>query len=176
VHWQRGATTLVGFFIYFVADLEVRAKEGKKLASINQLLQNKGNQVWSVNPDDTVLKALETMAEKNIGAVIVLEADGTLCGIFSERDYARKVVLNGRSSQSTPIRDVMTSEVYYVRSHDSVERCMALMSDKRFRHLPVLDEDKQVLGMISIGDVVKTIIAEQKLLINHLEDFITGTR
>lgn len=146
------------------------------MASINQLLQNKGNQVWSVNPDDTVLKALETMAEKNIGAVIVLEADGTLCGIFSERDYARKVVLNGRSSKTTPIREVMTSEVYYLRPQDSVERCMALMSEKRFRHLPVLDENKQVAGMISIGDVVKTIIAEQKLLINHLEDFITGTR
>lgn len=132
--------------------------------------------MWSVGPDDTVLKALETMAEKNIGAVIVLEADGTVCGIFSERDYARKVVLNGRSSHNTPIRDVMTAEVYYVRPQDSVDRCMSLMSEKRFRHVPVLDENKQVLGMISIGDVVKAIIAEQKLLINHLEDFITGTR
>lgn len=146
------------------------------MTSINQLLQNKGNHVWSVAPDDTVLKALGIMAEKNIGAVIVLEADGTVCGIFSERDYARKVVLNGRSSKSTPIRDVMTSEVYYVRPQDSVERCMSLMSDKRFRHLPVLDDKKQILGMISIGDVVKAIIAEQQVLINHLEDFITGTR
>jgi CBS domain-containing protein len=146
------------------------------MASINQLLLNKGNQVWSVNPDTTVLEALNTMSEKNIGAVVVLEDDDTVCGIFSERDYARKVVLNGRSSKKTPVRDVMTSEVYYVRPQDSVDRCMTLMSEKRFRHLPVLDENKQLLGIISIGDVVKAIIAEQQVLINHLEDFITGTR
>jgi CBS domain-containing protein len=148
----------------------------KKLASINQLLQNKGQQVWSVSPDHTVLEALKTMSEKNIGAVVVLEEDNTLCGIFSERDYARKVVLDGRSSSDTPVRDVMTSEVYYVHPQDSVDRCMTLMSEKRFRHLPVLDDNEQILGIISIGDVVKSIIAEQKLLINHLEDFITGTR
>ena len=146
------------------------------MASINQLFLNKGKEVWSIGPDATVLQALELMAAKNIGAVIVLEADNTVCGIFSERDYARKVVLNGRSSKSTPVRDVMTSEVYYVRPQDSVDRCMALMSEKRFRHLPVLDDDEQLLGIISIGDVVKAIIAEQQLLINHLEDFITGTR
>jgi len=146
------------------------------LTSINQLLQNKGNQVWSVSPDSNVLEALKTMAEKNIGAMVVLETDGTVCGIFSERDYARKVVLDGRSSENTLIRDVMTSEVYYVRPQDSVDRCMALMSEKRFRHVPVLDDDKALVGIISIGDVVKTIIAEQQVLINHLEDFITGTR
>lgn len=146
------------------------------MASINQLLQNKGQQVWSVSPDHTVLEALKTMSEKNIGAVVVLEEDNTLCGIFSERDYARKVVLDGRSSSDTPVRDVMTSEVYYVHPQDSVDRCMTLMSEKRFRHLPVLDDNEQILGIISIGDVVKSIIAEQKLLINHLEDFITGTR
>ena len=146
------------------------------MANINQLLQNKGQQVWSVSPDHTVLEALRMMAEKNIGAVIVLEEDNTLCGIFSERDYARKVVLDGRSSFDTPVRDVMTSEVYYVHPQDSVDRCMTLMSEKRFRHLPVLDDNEQILGIISIGDVVKSIIAEQKLLINHLEDFITGTR
>lgn len=146
------------------------------MASINQLLLNKGKQVWSVSPDNTVLQALELMNAKNIGAVIVLEGDDTVCGIFSERDYARKVVLNGRSSKNTPVRDVMTSEVYYVRPQDSVDRCMALMSEKRFRHLPVLDDNEHLLGIISIGDVVKAIIAEQQLLINHLEDFITGTR
>lgn len=159
-----------------MTELRISAKEGKKLASINQLLQNKGNQVWSVSPDNTVLEALETMAEKNIGAVVVLEPDNTVCGIFSERDYARRVVLNGRSSEDTMIRDVMTGEVYYVRPQDSVDRCMALMSKKRFRHVPVLDENEQLLGIISIGDVVKAIIAEQQVLINHLEDFITGTR
>ena len=116
------------------------------------------------------------MAEKNIGAIIVLETDGTVCGIFSERDYARKVVLDGRSSEKTLVREVMTGEVYYVRPQDSVERCMALMSEKRFRHVPVLNDDEELVGIVSIGDVVKTIIAEQKLLINHLEDFITGTR
>ena len=157
-------------------DPGVSAKEGEKLTSINQLLQNKGNQVWSVSPDSNVLEALKTMAEKNIGAMVVLETDGTVCGIFSERDYARKVVLDGRSSENTLIRDVMTSEVYYVRPQDSVDRCMALMSEKRFRHVPVLDDDKALVGIISIGDVVKTIIAEQQVLINHLEDFITGTR
>ncbi len=146
------------------------------MASINQLLQNKGFQVWSVSPDNTVLEALKTMAEKNIGAIIVLESDGTVCGIFSERDYARKVVLAGRSSETTLVREVMTGEVYYVRPQDSVDRCMALMSEKRFRHVPVLNEDEELVGIVSIGDVVKTIIAEQKLLINHLEDFITGTR
>lgn len=146
------------------------------MASINQLLQNKGFQVWSVSPDATVLEALKTMAEKNIGAIIVLESDGTVCGIFSERDYARKVVLDGRSSEKTLVRDVMTGEVYYVRPQDSVDRCMALMSEKRFRHVPVLNDDEALVGIISIGDVVRTIISEQKLLINHLEDFITGTR
>ena len=146
------------------------------MASINQLLQNKGFQVWSVNPDNTVLEALKTMAEKNIGAMVVLETDGTVCGIFSERDYARKVVLDGRSSEKTLVREVMTSGVYYVRPQDSVDRCMALMSEKRFRHVPVLNDDEELVGIVSIGDVVKAIIAEQKLLINHLEDFITGTR
>ncbi|MCZ7668638.1 MAG: CBS domain-containing protein [Chloroflexi bacterium] len=145
------------------------------MATITQLLQNKGQDVWSVAPDDTVLQALELMAEKNIGSVIVLE-DDAVCGIFSERDYSRKVVLNGRSSKTTPIRDVMTAEVYYVRPQDSVDRCMALMTEKRFRHLPVLDDDKKLVGIISIGDVVKAIITEQQVLINHLEDFITGTR
>ena len=132
--------------------------------------------MWSVSPDDTVLTALKKMAEKNIGAIIVLEADGTVCGIFSERDYARKVVLDGRSSEKTLVREVMTSGVYYVRPQDSVDRCMALMSEKRFRHVPVLNDDEELVGIVSIGDVVKAIIAEQKLLINHLEDFITGTR
>jgi len=146
------------------------------LASINQLLQTKGYQVWSVGPDNTVLEALGIMAEKNIGAIVVLESDGTVCGIFSERDYARKVVLDGRSSEDTLIREVMTGEVYYVRPQDSVDRCMTLMSKKRFRHVPVLNDDEELIGIISIGDVVKTIIAEQQLLINHLEDFITGTR
>ena len=146
------------------------------MASINQLLQTKGYQVWSVGPDNTVLEALGIMAEKNIGAIVVLESDGTVCGIFSERDYARKVVLDGRSSEDTLIREVMTGEVYYVRPQDSVDRCMTLMSKKRFRHVPVLNDDEELIGIISIGDVVKTIIAEQQLLINHLEDFITGTR
>ncbi|NHZ71975.1 MAG: CBS domain-containing protein [Aquificales bacterium] len=146
------------------------------MTSINQLLQNKGSQVWSVSPDNTVLEALKTMAEKNIGAVVVLESDGTMCGIFSERDYARRVVLDGRSSENTLIRDVMTGEVYYAHAQDSVDRCMALMSEKRFRHVPVLDDNKQLIGIISIGDIVKTVMAEQQVLIDHLEDFITGTR
>jgi CBS domain-containing protein len=145
------------------------------MATINQILQTKGSQVWTVGPEATVFEALERMAEKNIGAVVVLD-DGELCGIFSERDYSRKVVLNGRSSRKTAIRDVMTTNVYCVHPTDSMDAAMALMSGKRIRHLPVMDDNEQLMGIISIGDVVQAIISEQKILINHLEDFITGTR
>jgi CBS domain-containing protein len=112
------------------------------------------------------------MAEKNIGAVVVLD-DGQLIGIFSERDYARKVVLLGKSSRTTPIAEVMTSPVISVRSEQSVDKCMRLMTDKKFRHLPVVDGN-QLVGIISIGDVVSAILNEQETIINHLEDYITG--
>ena len=142
------------------------------MTSVNQILQGKGHQIWSVAPDTTVYETLELMAEKNIGAVVVLD-DGQLIGIFSERDYARKVVLRGKSSRTTPIAEVMTSPVISVRSEQSVDKCMRLMTDKKFRHLPVVDGN-QMVGIISIGDVVSAILNEQETMINHLEDYITG--
>ena len=141
---------------------------------VNQILRNKGQQVWSVAPDDTVYDALALMADKNIGAVLVME-DEQVVGIFSERDYARKVVLRGRSSRDMPVSEIMTSEVISVRPDLHVEKCMALMSDKRIRHLPVMANDRLV-GIISIGDVVKTLISDQEIIINHLEDYIMGKK
>jgi len=145
------------------------------MTTISQLLQNKGTAVWTVTPEATVFAALELLAEKNIGAVPVVE-NGRLVGIFSERDYARKVILHGRSSRHTPVRDVMTGEVFTIHPQEDMKRCMTLMTDKHIRHLPVLDQDEQLIGIISIGDVVKAIIAEQQVLIDHLQDYITGVQ
>lgn len=138
---------------------------------VKQLLEQKGYDVWSVGPDDSIFEALQLMAEKNIGAVLVTEG-GKLTGIFSERDYARKVILLGRSSRDTAVREAMTSRVFAVRPDQSVEGCMALMTDKRIRHLPVMRDD-EVIGVISIGDVVKALISQQANTIQHLEDYIT---
>ncbi len=138
---------------------------------VRQVMQKKGGQIWSVSPDDTVFKALELMAEKNIGAVLVMEGD-ELRGIFSERDYARKVVLLEKSSKTTPVRDIMTARVFYVTPQESIDDCMGLMTEKRIRHLPVLENDR-VVGVISIGDVVKEVIAMQASTIEHLESYIT---
>lgn len=141
---------------------------------VKQILNQKGRDVWSVPPDATIYEALELMAEKNIGAVLVME-DDALVGIFSERDYARKVVLQGRSSRETPVREEMTEEVICVRPDQSVEGCMSLMTEKRIRHLPVLEGDS-VAGVISIGDVVKSVISQQANTIEHLENYITTGR
>lgn len=138
---------------------------------VRQLLDEKGYDVWGVRPETTIYKALELMADKNIGAVLVMEGD-TLAGIFSERDYARKVALAGKSSRTMAVREAMTEQVFGVRPDQSVEGCMGLMTDKHIRHLPVF-EDGQVIGVISIGDVVKGIIKEQATTIHHLEDYIT---
>ncbi|MFQ5863762.1 MAG: CBS domain-containing protein [bacterium] len=138
---------------------------------VNQLLQTKGHEVWSVTPDTSVYQALKLMADKNIGSLLVLEAD-KLIGIFSERDYARKVILKGKASKNTVVREIMSANVVYIRPDQSVEECMALMTDKRVRHLPVLDGEK-VIGIISIGDVVKAIISEQEFMIKQLENYIT---
>jgi CBS domain-containing protein len=140
---------------------------------VSQILQGKGNQIWSVSPDATVYETLELMAEKNIGAVLVLEDDQS-SGIFSERDYARKVILQGKSSRQTPIVEVMSSPVISVRPGLSVDKCMRLMTDRKFRHLPVVTDEGQLVGIISIGDVVNALINEQEIIINHLEDYITG--
>ena len=141
------------------------------MATVSDILRGKGQDVWAVAPEATVLSALQLMAEKGIGAVMVLE-DGRVRGIVSERDYARKVVLQGRSSANTPVREIMTGRVFAVTPTHSVEDCMSLMTEKRIRHLPVMDEDKLV-GVISIGDVVKMMLAEKSVIIDQLTNYIT---
>lgn len=139
---------------------------------VEQLLADKGRQIHSVRPDQTVLEALEALAEHNIGALAVVE-NGRLAGIFSERDYARKVILQGRASRDTLVQDSMTADVITVSPADNMRVCMTLMTDKRIRHLPVLDGDRLV-GMISVGDVVKAVMAEQRFLIEQMESYIRG--
>ncbi len=140
------------------------------MKTVQQLLESKRYSVVSVAPSSTVLDALKVMADKEIGAVIVIDAEH-LAGIFSERDYARKVVLQGKSSKDTPVREVMTERVVCVRPEQSIEDCMGLMTDKRIRHLPVL-EHKKVIGVISIGDVVKEMLSEKEFVIKQLESYI----
>ncbi len=136
------------------------------MKTVGELLQAKGHDTWSIAPDATVHEALELMAEKDVGALMVIDA-GKLVGIISERDYARKIVLKGRFSKETPVREIMTEKVIYVGADDTIEACMVLMAEMRLRHLPVFDGDR-LIGVISIGDVGKVIIAEQKLKIEEL--------
>ena len=143
------------------------------MKTVAQLLRTKGHEVLSVAPETAVFEALRLMAEKNVGAVLVLEGD-SLVGIFSERDYARKVILKGKSSKETLVREIMSSYVLYVRPEQTIDDCMALMTGKRVRHLPVLEEERRVVGVISIGDVVKDIISEQEFMIEQLQNYITG--
>jgi len=142
------------------------------MITVRQLLKNKPADLWSVSPETSVYEALELMAEKDIGAVLVLE-DGELAGIFTERDYARDVILKGRLSKTTSVAELMTEVVCYVRPEQTIEDCMALMTDKRVRHLPVL-EDERLIAIVSIGDVVKKTISEQEFTIQQLENYITG--
>jgi len=142
------------------------------MTTIKQVLDGKGHGVLTVQPDDTVLHALEQMASQNVGAVIVTKNDAPV-GIFTERDYARSVILKGRSSPTTPVRDVMSSEVIFVRPEQTVDECMAIMTDKRFRHMPVLQGGKLV-GIVSIGDLVKSIIDQQEFTIEQLKGYIGG--
>ena len=142
------------------------------MRTVTQLLRTKGQGILSVSPETPVFNALQVMAEKNVGALLVVERE-ELVGIFSERDYARKVILKGKSSKDTPVREIMSSHVLYVRPEQTIEDCMALMTDKRVRHLPVL-EHGQLVGVISIGDVVKALIAEQQFIIEQLQNYITG--
>ena len=143
------------------------------MTTIAQLLNAKGNQIWSVEPKATIFEALEIMSEKEIGALLVME-DGKLMGIFSERDYARKVILKGKSSKETPVGELMTKKVFYIDPQKTINDCMAMMTAKRIRHVPVI-EDNQVMGIVTIGDVVNQIISEQEVTINHLENYITGS-
>ena len=137
---------------------------------VRQLLDGKGRQVFAVAPGAAVLDAIRTMAERHVGALLVMEGE-KLSGIVSERDYARKVILMGRSSADTPVRDIMTAAVITVQPETPVEKCMQIMTERRVRHLPVI-ENGRVVGMVSIGDLVKAVIAEQQQQIEQLESYI----
>lgn len=139
---------------------------------VKNLLQKKGTEIYSVSPDETVYDAIQMMADKDIGALVVMNG-AKLEGIISERDYRNKVILMGRTSKSTTVNNIMSDKVVCVTPDDSVNLCMQLMTDKRIRHLPVLDNDKLV-GVISIGDVVKSVIENQKGEIDSLRDYIAG--
>ncbi len=140
--------------------------------NVRQLLQGKGTEVWSVAPGESVFHALERMAEKNVGALVVLEGDA-LVGMFSERDYARKVILHGRASRDTAVRDIMSERVVTVGPERTVADCIASMTEHRIRHLPVV-EDGRLIGLVSIGDVVKAIMQDQSFLIDQLQSYIQG--
>lgn len=142
------------------------------MMTVKEILDAKGRQVWTIGPDAKVLDALKLMAEKEVGALIVFERDRVV-GVLSERDYARKVVLEGKASKDTPVKDIMTSPVYGVHLENTAEECMGLMTGKHIRHLPVCENDK-LLGIISIGDVVKSIMTDQKVTIENLQNYIMG--
>ncbi len=142
------------------------------MRTVQQLLDEKGHDIESIHPDGSVFDAIQKLANANIGSLIVIEDDRPV-GIFTERDYARNVILQGKSSPTTPVRDIMTTRVIYARPEQTVEECMAVMTEKHIRHLPVL-RDEKLAGMISIGDLVKSIIADQKFTIEQLEQFIHG--
>ena len=142
------------------------------MISANDLLKGKGNQIFSIHPEASVFEGLQLLAEKDIGALLVIH-DGHLVGIFSERDYARKVALRGKNSTSTPISDVMTDRVITIKADQSLSDCMAIMTEAHIRHLPVF-RGEQIIGVISIGDVVKAIISQQEFVIEQLENYIAG--
>jgi CBS domain-containing protein len=142
------------------------------MTTVRDILKEKGSQVWTIGPDQTVYEALSLMAEKKIGALVVRDGQKTI-GMLSERDYARKLILKGKASKETPIRDIMTSRVCYISQDRTVDECMALMTDKSIRHLPVIEND-ELMGIVSIGDVVKSMISEREFIIERLESYITG--
>lgn len=143
------------------------------MTTIKQVLEKKGHDVWTIDPDESVYRALEEMAAKNIGALVVIEK-GDPVGIFTERHYARNIILKGRSSPRTPMRDVMVANFIYARPEQTVEECMVVMTEKRIRHLPVLHEGRLV-GIVSIGDLVKSTIDHQKFTIEQLVHYISGS-
>jgi CBS domain-containing protein len=142
------------------------------MLTVNSLLESKGRQIWSISPAAWVYEALSLMAQKNIGALLVVES-GQVVGVISERDYARKIILKGKTSTNTPVHEIMTSQVISVTAGQSIEYCMELMTERRIRHLPVYTGE-QLVGVISIGDVVKALISEQEFIIEQLENYITG--
>jgi CBS domain-containing protein len=148
--------------------------KGQSMKMVSHILQKKGSNVWSINSEAKIYDALKLMAEKEVGALLVLD-EGKLVGIISERDYARKVALQGKSSRDAIIKEIMSDRVIYVNQTSSVEDCMALMINKRVRHLPVFDND-HLIGIISIGDVVKEVLDEKEFVIDELVRYITGRR
>jgi CBS domain-containing protein len=144
------------------------------MTTVCHLLAQKGDEIWSISPDDSVFDAVRMMADKNIGALVVIE-DGRLVGIITERHYARNVVLKGRTSPQTRVKEIMRTNVVYVRPDHTVEQCMAVMASKQVRYLPVIDDGK-LLGILSIGDLVKSIIKDQEFAIEQLGHYIGGTR
>lgn len=143
------------------------------MKTLKQMLAGKHRPLAAVAPSDSVFHALTVMAQNDVGALLVLDGE-QLVGIFSERDYARKIILQGKSSKETLVRDIMSDRVAYVTPSATLDECMALMTEKRFRHLPVLNEDNSIAGMISIGDLVKETISSQQFLITQLERYIAG--
>jgi len=143
--------------------------------TVFSILRNKGYDVYSISPDSTVFEALKVMADKGVGALLVMDGDKVV-GVMSERDYARKVVLLGKSSKEAKVKEIMSDKVIYIHPYRTAEECMALMINKRIRHLPVFDESHNLMGIISIGDVVKAVIDEKAFVIEQLEDYITGRR
>lgn len=142
------------------------------MKTIRQILASKSRPLITVGPDAAVFQALQVMADHDVGAVLVLDAD-KLVGIFTERDYARKVILRGKASKDIRVREIMSDKVLYVTPERTVDECMAIMTEMHFRHLPVIDDDK-VVGIVSIGDVVKETISQQQFIIEQMEKYITG--
>ena len=140
--------------------------------TINEILNHKGNHAWSISPEETVFDAIELMAEKNIGALLVTES-GRLVGILTERDYTRKVALKGKSSKQTAVKEILSGKIVHVSPEHTVEECMRLMTENRVRHLPVL-EGEQIVGVVSIGDLVNWIITAQSSTIHQLQTYISG--
>jgi CBS domain-containing protein len=147
-------------------------QRGTHMMTVRELLEQKGGVVWTIGPNMSVFEAIKTMAEKGIGALVVMEGS-ELVGIISERDYARKVVLQGKSSKGTSCREIMTGKVFFVTPERTLDECMALMTEKRIRHLPVI-ESKKLIGIVSIGDCIKAIVSKQEFIIEQLENYIRG--
>lgn len=143
------------------------------MTTVQQMLDQKGHNVWSVHPDDSVLNALQMMADKDVGALVVIDQNDKPVGIISQWDYSRKVILKGKSSPKTPVREIMTTRIICARPEQTIEECMAVMTETHIRHLPVLHEE-QLVGIISMGDLVKGIITDQKFTIEQLVHYLQG--